>query len=131
VSLVHVRDLVTGIVLAARSDRSQGRIYYLCGEGQHDWRTIGEQAGRVLGKRFKTLYVPWWLMRLVAAGGSLTSQFTTKPTLMSLDKLRDLRQGQWHCSNARARAELGFQPALDLFSGLADAAAWYKKAGWL
>jgi dihydroflavonol-4-reductase len=131
VSLAHVRDLVTGIWLAARSERSHGRIYYICGEGHHDWRAIGEQAGRVLGKRFKTFHVPWWLMRLVAIGGSVTSQFTAKPTLMSLDKLRDLRQSQWLCSNARARAELGFQPALDLYNGLADAAAWYKAAGWL
>jgi dihydroflavonol-4-reductase len=131
VSLVHVRDLVAGIWLAARSDRRPGRIYYICGEGHHDWRTIGEQAGRVLGKRFKTFQVPWWLMRLVAIGGSLTSQFTATPTLMSLDKLRDLRQSGWLCSNARAKAELGFQPALDLYNGLADAAAWYKTAGWL
>ncbi len=131
VSLVHVRDLVAGVLLAARSERSRGRIYYLCGEGHHDWRSIGEQAGRVLGKRYLTLRVPWWLMRLVALGGSLVSQFTPTPTLMSLDKLRDLRQSGWLCSNARARTELGFRPALDLFSGLADAAAWYKKAGWL
>ena len=131
VSLVHVQDLVTGIVLAARSPRSQGRIYFICGEGHYDWLTIGEYAGRVLDKRFRTFYVPWWLMRVVALGGSLTSQFTDTPTLLSLDKLKDMRQAQWLCSNARAKAEIGFQPAMDLLSGLADAAAWYKAAGWL
>lgn len=131
VSLVHVHDLVSGILLAARSDRSQGRVYYICGDGHYDWRTIGEFAGRALDKRFRTLHVPWWLMRLVALGGSVASQFTSTPTLMSLDKLRDMRQTQWLCSNARAKAEIGFQPDLDLLTGLADAAAWYKGAGWL
>ncbi|MFZ5453365.1 MAG: NAD-dependent epimerase/dehydratase family protein [Thermodesulfobacteriota bacterium] len=131
VSLAHVHDLVTGILLAAASPRSQGRIYFICGEGHYDWRTIGEYTGRALGKRYLTFYVPWWLMRLVALGGSLTSQFTSTPTLMSLDKLRDIRQAQWLCSNARAKAEIGFQPSMDLLTGLADAAAWYKAAGWL
>ncbi|MDD2904408.1 MAG: NAD-dependent epimerase/dehydratase family protein [Syntrophales bacterium] len=131
VSLVHVHDLVTGILLAAASPRSQGRIYFISGEGHHDWRTIGAYAGRVLDKRFRTLHVPWWLMRLVALGGSLTSQFTATPTLMSLDKLKDMRQAQWLCSHARAQAEIGFQPSLDLLTGLAGAAAWYKAAGWL
>jgi nucleoside-diphosphate-sugar epimerase len=131
VSLVHVCDLVTGILLAARSDQSHGRVYYICGDGHYDWRTIGEYAGRVLGKRFRTFYVPGWLMRMAALGGSLASQFTSTPTLLSLDKLRDIRQTQWLCSNERAKAEIGFQPAMDLLTGLATTAAWYKEAGLL
>lgn len=131
VSLVHVRDLVAGIMLAAASDKSHGRIYYICGDGHYDWRTIGEHAGRALGKRFRTVYVPWWLMQVAALGGSLASQFTPTPTLLNLDKLRDMRQTQWLCSNERAKAEIGFKPTLDLLTGLADAAAWYKAAGWL
>lgn len=131
VSLVHVHDLVTGILLAALSEKSHGRVYYICGDGHHDWRTIGDYLGRVLGKRFWTLHIPWWLVRMAALGGSIASQFTPTPTLLNLDKLRDIRQSQWLCSNARAKAEIGFQPAMDLLTGLADAAAWYQKAGWL
>ena len=70
-------------------------------------------------------------MRLVALGGSLASQFTATPAILNLDKLKDMRQAQWLCSPARAQAEIGFQPSLDLLSGLADAVAWYKAAGWL
>ena len=131
VSLVHVHDLVTGILLAAASEKSRGRVYYICGEGFHDWRTIGDCIGKALGRRFLTLNLPWWLVRLAATGGSLVSQVTPAPTLLNLDKLRDIRQRLWLCSNERAKAELGFKPAMDLLTGLADAAAWYKKAGWL
>lgn len=131
VSLAHVHDLVAGIWLAAAAAPSPGRIYYICGDGHYDWQTIGAYAGRALGKRYLTFQVPLAVMRLVALGGSLASQFTATPTLMSLDKLRDLRQSQWLCSNARAKAELGFEPALDLLTGLAEAAAWYKAQGWL
>jgi dihydroflavonol-4-reductase len=131
VSLVHVDDLVTGMVQAARSEQASGRVYYICGDGHYDWQTVGKCLGRVLGRRFGTLYVPWGVMRLVALGGSLASQFTRSPTLMSLDKLRDIRQSHWLCSNERARAEIGFEPAIDLLTGLATTAEWYKEMGWL
>lgn len=131
VSLVHVHDLVTGLLLAVRSERALGRVYYICGDGHYDWQTVGEYLGRTLGKRFGTLHVPWGLMRLVALGGSLASQFTRTPTLLSLDKLSDIRQSHWLCSNDRAKVEIGFQPAIDLLTGLTTTAAWYKKMGWL
>jgi nucleoside-diphosphate-sugar epimerase len=51
--------------------------------------------------------------------------------LLSLDKLRDIRQSNWLCSNERAKAEIGFKPAIDLLTGLTTTAAWYKKIGWL
>lgn len=132
VSLVHVHDLVTGILLAVRSEQAPSRVYYICSDGQHDWRTVGEYLGLALGRRrFVTIYVPWGMMRLIALGGSLVSQFTRSPTLLSLDKLRDVRQSNWLCSNERAKAEIGFKPAIDLLTGLTTTAAWYKKIGWL
>ena len=131
VSLVHVQDLVTGILLAVRSEQALGRVYYICGEGHYDWQTVGDYLGRALGRRFVTLYVPWGVMRLVALGGSLASHFIRNPTLLSLDKLHDIRQSNWLCTNERAKAEIGFQPAIDLLTGLATTAAWYKKMGWL
>jgi nucleoside-diphosphate-sugar epimerase len=131
VSLVHVDDLVRGILQAVRSEQASGQVYYLCGDGHYDWQTVGEYLGRVLGRRFGTLYVPWGVMRLVALGGSLVSQFTRHPTLMSLDKLRDIRQANWLCSHEKARVEIGFEPAIDLLTGLAKTAEWYKEMGWL
>jgi nucleoside-diphosphate-sugar epimerase len=131
VSLVHVDDLVTGIIQAVRREQAYGRVYYICGDGHYDWQTIGDYLGRVLRRRFITLYVPWGVMRLVALGGTVTSQFTRSPTLMGLDKLRDIRQSNWLCTYERAKAELGFQPTIDLFTGLTTTAAWYKEMGWL
>ena len=59
VSLVHVDDLVTGIWQAAQSEQAAGRIYYICGDEHYQWQTVGEHLGRVLGRWYGTLYVPW------------------------------------------------------------------------
>ncbi len=128
---MHVDDLVTGIWQAMLSEQAGSRRYYICGDGHYDWQTVGDYLGRVLGRRFGTLYVPWGIMRLVALGGSLASQISRSPSLMSLDKLRDIRQSNWLCTYEKAKAEIGFQPAIDLLTGLKITAEWYKEMGWL
>ena len=70
-------------------------------------------------------------MRLVALSGSLASQFSRSPSLMSLDKLRDIRQSNWLCTYEKAKVEIGFQPEIDLLTGLKITAEWYKEKGWL
>ena len=131
VSLVHVHDLVTGIWQAMLSEQAGSRLYDICGDGHYDWQTVGGYLGRVLNRRYGTLYVPWGVMRLVALSGSLASQFSRSPSLMSLDKLRDIRQSNWLCSYEKAKVEIGFQPAIDLLTGLKITAEWYKEMGWL
>jgi nucleoside-diphosphate-sugar epimerase len=67
----------------------------------------------------------------VALGGSLASQFSRSPALLNLDKLRDIRQPNWLCTSEKAKADLGFEPAIDLLTGLETTAAWYRDRGWL
>ena len=39
--------------------------------------------------------------------------------------------GDLPADDARARAELGFAPKVDLETGIAETAAWYRSAGWI
>lgn len=131
VSLVHVQDLTAGILLAARSDRANGRIYYISGEGCYDWKTIGELLAQVLGRRPLTICVPLGLMQLASFCFAVACRVKGKPTLLNPDKMREVRQANWLCSHQRAQEELGFRPAIGLREGLAATAAWYKEFGWL
>lgn len=131
VSLVHVHDLVAGMLLAARSPRAPGRVYYISDDAPYDWQTIGELLAQVLGRQPVTLQVPHWVMHAASVCCAGASQFMRHPLHLSPDKMREIRQAGWLCSNRRAREELGFQPAIQLREGLAATAAWYKRHGWL
>jgi dihydroflavonol-4-reductase len=131
VSLVHVHDLVAGLLLAARSPRAQGRVYYISDDAPYDWNLIGDLIAQVLDKDPLILHVPHWLLHALSVCCAGASQFTREPLPLSPDKMREIRQPGWLCSNRRAQEELGFQPAIEIREGLASTAAWYKRQGWL
>ena len=131
VSMVHVDDLVEGIWLAGQSEKANGRLYYISGEGEYDWQTIGRFVARALGERPITVHIPIWLVDVVSYLSIGVAKLQGKPALLNRDKVREMKQVAWVCSNARAKDELGFKPGIGLEEGLAATAAWYRKMGWL
>lgn len=131
ISLVHVDDLVEGMILAGESEQARGRVYFLSADEASDWRTIGSIIAAALQKKPLVVHVPVLALKPVAWVSGLGSSITGKPALLNADKVAEMLQPGWVCSNGRARAELGFRPRITLEAGMTAAAAWYKKMGWL
>ncbi len=131
ISLIHVDDLVEGMLLAGESERARGRIYFLSSDQASDWRTIGSIIASAMQKKPLVVHVPVGLLQPVAWASGLGSKITGKPALLNPDKVAEMLQQGWVCSNARARAELGFRPRISLEEGMTATAAWYKEMGWL
>ena len=51
--------------------------------------------------------------------------------MLTLDKLKELKQRHWVCHGEGARRDLGWQPRTTWPEGVAKAVAWYQQAGWL
>lgn len=130
ISLVHVDDLVQGIMAAANHPVS-GKIFYISGDGAYDWHTIGHTIARALNKKPITIYVPLWLLSIIAAVSVAASSLTGKPALLNWDKVAEMKQAGWMCSNERAKKELGFRPKMDLQRGIQQTADWYQSMGWI
>jgi dihydroflavonol-4-reductase len=131
VSLVYVDDLVGGIILAGESAQARGKTYFLSADGAYDWQTIGTAIAKALNKKPLVVRVPSWLLTPVAFFSVLGARITKKPALLNWDKVAEMRQPAWLCSNERAKTELGFKPQVGLDEGIARAAAWYREMGWL
>lgn len=131
VSLVHVDDLVDGIIKAGEVESARGRTYFLSADGEYDWQTIGAAIARALNKRPLVVHVPMWLLTPVSFFSVLGSRFTRKPALLNRDKVAEMRQPAWLCSNQCAREELDFAPQVSLEAGVAGTAEWYRAMGWL
>lgn len=130
-SLVHIQDLVEGILLAAAAPQAAGSIYYLCNDDHYDWHTIGRTIAQVLGRRPLALPVPSWVLRCLCLAGGGAAWLTGEAPFLNPDKYKEICQVGWLCSNARAKAELHFRPRISLSEGLAGTAAWYREHGWL
>jgi len=131
ISLVHVSDLVDGIVLAAEQPASNGQVFFLSGDGYYDWITIGREIARAMVKKTITIRTPFWLLHAVSWVGRAVAQVTGKPALLNADKVREMVQPSWMCSNQSAKQMLGFAPQYSLAQGVRQTGRWYRENGWL
>ena len=130
-SLIHVDDLVEGVILAADSSRAAGQVYFLAQEEPVTWRQVGQAIARALGRRPLVLPVPLPLVWAGAQVSGILSPFMKKTPVLNPDKWHEARQAGWICSSRKAAEELGFSPRIGLEMGVGLTARWYEAHGWL
>ncbi len=131
-SVIHVEDLVRGIVLAGLApDQGPREVFFLCGDGIYTWNELMASMAEGLGKRTLKIPVPGFALTGLGAMYTAASWLMQKNYPLSLDKLKDLRADYWICSNERAKKVLGFEPKWDLRRGMAQTISWYRLNGWV
>ena len=138
-SLVHVADLVEGLLLAAekgerlRPDGAPGQgVYFVAAEHDPTYSELGQAMARALGKKRATVVrMPGPLVRLAGLCGDSLGRMRHRPGWVNSDKMAEALAGSWMCSSAKARTQLGWSPAATLADRLRETAQWYRQAGWL
>lgn len=131
VSLVHVRDLVEGIILAAESEASIGRTYFISSEDDYSMRAVADLMAALMHKRAREIAIPKSVAYGVAFLAETAANLLGKPPVINRDKVTDLSQTSWSCSIERAKSELGYEPRVPLEDGLRETLSWYMGEGWL
>lgn len=130
-SLIHVRDLVRGILLAAQNDKTNGETYFLTSPEPYAWDEVSRITLKVLQKRGINLPVPIALMKGIAFLSEALSALTKKPALVNKQKVIDMEQNFWTCSPNKAKNDLGFEAEIKLENGIRETLIWYKEQKWL
>lgn len=131
-SLVHVDDLCAGILAvldrgARVAAEGPGGTYFLA-DGPLAWEEVVRAAAGPAAGRLRFLPVPLAAVALAALGSDLWARASGRPAMLSLDKLRELRQPDWTCDAGRARRELGWAPGQPLPERLREAASSWGAA---
>lgn len=130
VSLIHVDDLVSGIIRASSEKEPGVKTYFITSECFYTWNEIFQTTREVMGKRLFAVRVS---PRLVALAGNTmerSASFIGHYPVMNREKARELGM-QWTCSADKAREELGFRQKVSLEEGLSHTIKWYKRYHWL
>lgn len=131
-SVVHVEDLVNGILEAGFSPKlSRQETFFICGDGVFSWQDIMGQIAAELGKKPLRLPLPdsaWKGLACVYAG---LSKLTKKQYPLTADKLKELKQDYWICSNELAKTRMGYSPKHSMQVGLKQTIRWYRENGWI
>jgi len=128
--LTYIDDLVDGFQLCGAVPAAAGRTYILAGGEVTTLnelvRLIASEAG-VAPIGFHLPVWPFWIAG--AACEALCRPFGIEPPLYR--RRVDFFTKSRAFDISRARAEIGFAPAVTLRDGLARTLAWYRKAGWV
>jgi nucleoside-diphosphate-sugar epimerase len=138
-SLIHVADLVEGLLLAAEKGErlhpngSPGQgIYFMAADDYPTYAELGQAMATALGKKRATIvHLPRPLVKLVGLCGDVMGRIRQRPSWVNSDKIAEALAGSWTCSPAKARTQLGWSPAAVLAKRLYETAQWYRHAEWL
>ena len=138
-SLIHVADLVEGLLLAAEKGErlhpngSPGQgIYFMAADDYPTYAELGQAMAIALGKkRAAVVHLPEPLVKLVGLCGDAMTRIRQRPAWVNSDKMTEALAGSWMCSSAKARTQLGWSPAATLVERLYETAQWYHQARWL
>jgi len=132
-SVVYGKDCAAACIKAAVSDGvPSGRAYFVEDGEVLVWRDALDAIEKALGKRaFVRFGLPIGVIKAAAAATQLYGKVTNTAQMLTLDKVRELRQRHWVCEGRGAREELGWSPSVSWGQGVAEAVEWYRAAGWL
>jgi dihydroflavonol-4-reductase len=117
--MIYGKDLVEGIVAAARHAQTTSQIYFLANPENYSVRDMMKTMARAMGKPSGlTLPVPLIVFRIVAIFSELLYVFFRRAPIPSRDKVRDLSQIYWLCTPKKAKQHFGWQAKTSLFDGL-------------
>lgn len=129
-NLVHIRDLITGILSAAQSPNTLGETYFVGSERDYSWHEIRDAVCAGLGKKAMTFHLPvTWVKPLGAILETVAGWFGQYPPL-NREKAQEA-QHSWRLSIAKAQKAFGYAPKTSLGEGMKETADWYQKNGWL
>ncbi|HUQ48853.1 MAG TPA: NAD(P)-dependent oxidoreductase [Gemmatimonadaceae bacterium] len=128
-SIVHVSDLVRGVLQIADNDGSG--IYYMTDGPPHTWEEFLNAIGDAVGRKPKFVAVAPRIADFVAKFERVRGMVLGGKPFITPDRLTELFQTDWTCSDIRARLDLEYEPQVPLAEGLKATAAWYRSVGWL
>jgi dihydroflavonol-4-reductase len=131
VALIYAKDLVDGILLAAKHQRAVGQIYFFANEHCPTWGELFSVASQIAGKKLIKWRLPNFSIYVVAAAAEPLAFFTGKAALFSFEKAKELTQRSWSCDVGKAKRELGYEAKTPILDGMRETIEWYRREGWL
>ena len=127
ISTIYVDDAARAAsCLATTARQVDGKAYTADDGSRYDWRSLLGYIESAMERRALLLPAPLWLYQAAALAGESFSGLAGKAAPLSLDKVAEMRQHFWVCSNQAIEDDLGWRPAVTFPEGAKLTAAWYR-----
>ncbi|HNT27210.1 MAG TPA: NAD(P)-dependent oxidoreductase [bacterium] len=131
ISIIHVADLCDAIVAAAESTVT-GRTFFVANDVPVSWRELGETIRVAMGKKnVLRIAIPEWVAAPIGHAAGLAGRLMGRALPVNGQKVIEMKQDAWICSNGAIKEALDWRPRLPLAEAVAQTVAWYRANGWL
>jgi dihydroflavonol-4-reductase len=131
VSLVYVKDLVDGIILASENPKAIGQIYFIADDKVYSWKEAFKIIAKVLNKKTNPLRIPKSFVFFLAFLSENFSHLLGRTSVFNIQKVKEITERYWGLDISKAKTELGFALKYSLDKGAEETVRWYKEKGWL
>lgn len=127
---LYIDNFLDAFELAAEKPAARGQTYIIADRQYYTIEEIVRKIGTILGVDLRIRHFPFWPLLWVSA----VVEFLFKPLPMDPPLFR--RRADWFRQNRaftidKAAREMGYEPAVDLDTGLRRTAEWYRANGYL
>jgi nucleoside-diphosphate-sugar epimerase len=131
-AMIHVDDL-TALLAALLREQPRGAVL-TAADGRpegYSWREVFRTAALAVGNPAARLFhAPAVMLHAIALAGDL-GRIAGSASMLSHQKLGELRHRDWSVSAAELARPAGWLPRYQLTEGFGQTVAWYRRAGWL
>ena len=130
ISLIHVHDLVTGVISSAQKGRL-GEAYFLTHPTPVDAARLPQLFSEALGRKVRTFNVPFAMLKTAAVISESWGRISGKMPVFNRDKVNELAASGLVCAWEKAQREIDFTARKGLGEGLLETTRWYREQRWL
>ncbi len=131
-SFIHAVDVAGAVFSILENKEALHRKFILSDGNAYRTADLGAAVRQALGKKSTLkIRVPLGLIRQIATVTETIGRWQNKAVPLNRNKIPELAAENWHCDADPLLKTLQYQPAYDLYGGMADTVQWYRQHGWL
>jgi nucleoside-diphosphate-sugar epimerase len=127
---LYIANLVDAYELAMEQEAASGQTYLIADERYYTINELVQEIAAILGVKVTVIRLPFWpVWAAAAATEAVSGVLRVSPPLFRrrVDWFRQSRA----FDIGKAKREMGYQPRVDLRTGLIQTAQWYKEQRYL
>ncbi|MFA5779773.1 MAG: NAD-dependent epimerase/dehydratase family protein [Elusimicrobiota bacterium] len=131
INISYVSDIVNGIISSALSDTAKGQTYFIGDDKVFSWRDLCEVLKKTVNPKARIIKTPHFVFWTSAFFSEIIARLKNKPSLVSFDKLNEMKQKRWLFSSQKAKSDFDYSTKISLEEGVEITYSWYLKNDWL
>jgi len=130
-SLIYGPDVARCVAQCLEHPATERRTYYLSDGSLYEWEQVISGISAQCGRKPRRIRIPLFLLEAAAIFITFFSRLSTRPPVLTSEKVFEMQQEAWTCSCARFASDACFTDFVKLDTGIKVTYDWYVNNGWL